>query len=115
MDHPPCGKRRRTQRLRATPLSAHATQFFAALDDDLNISGALGHLFDLIRESNTALDRGELSPEQAAQLLSDWKGIDAVLAFQREAASVPGEVLALVDQRQQARAANNGPRGPPPR
>ena len=88
-----------------TPLSAHAIKFFAALDDDLNIAGALGHLFDLIRESNTALDRAELSPAQAAQLLSDWKGIDAVLAFQREAASIPAEVLALVEQRQQARAA----------
>ena len=88
----------------ATPLSAHANRFFAALDDDLNIAGALGHLFDLIRESNTALDRGELAPAHAAQLLSDWKGIDNVLAFQREASSVPAKVLALVEQRQQARA-----------
>jgi len=88
----------------ATPLSAHAAQFSAALDDDLNIAGALGHLFDLIRESNTALDRKELSPGNAAQLLDDWRAIDRVLAFQREAATIPAEVLALVEQRQQARA-----------
>ena len=88
-----------------TSLAAHAEGFFAALDDDLNISGALGRLFDLVRESNAALDRGELTPGQAAQLLSEWRRIDSVLSFEREAATVPTEVAALVEQRQQARAA----------
>ncbi len=88
-----------------TSLAAHAEGFFAALDDDLNISGALGRLFDLVRESNAALDRGELTTGQAAQLLSEWRRIDSVLSFEREAATVPTEVVALVEQRQQARAA----------
>ncbi len=90
-----------------TKLSGYEEGFFAALDDDLNISGALGQLFDLIRESNSMLDRGELSPAQAAQVLSSWKRLDQVLALQREVAAVPGEVKALVEQRQQARAAKN--------
>lgn len=88
----------------ATALSDCAEKFFAALDEDLNISGALAPLFDLIRETNAALDRGELSPAQAAQLLTDWRRMDSVLAFEREAAAVPADVLALVEQRQQARA-----------
>jgi cysteinyl-tRNA synthetase len=88
----------------AKPLSALAENFFSALDEDLNISGALGYLFDLIRESNSALDRGELAPAQAAQLLTDWRRIDSVLRFEREAAAIPAEVLALIEQRQQARA-----------
>lgn len=88
-----------------TGLASHAEGFFAALDDDLNISGALGHLFDLIRESNSALDRGELKPSQAAQLLADWRRIDSVLGFERAAATVPAQVTALVEQRQQVRAA----------
>ena len=79
--------------------------FFAALDEDLNISGALGHLFDLIRESNAALDRGQLSSEQAKNLLEAWRRIDAVLGFEREASAVPFEVSTLVKQRQQSRAA----------
>jgi cysteinyl-tRNA synthetase len=87
-----------------TALASHAESFFTALDDDLNISGALGHLFDLIRESNAALDRGELKPGQAAHLLADWRRIDSVLGFEREAAAVPVQVTALVEQRQQARA-----------
>lgn len=89
----------------ATDLAAHAESFFTALDDDLNISGALGHLFDLIRESNSALDRGALSPSHSARLLAEWRRIDGVLAFEREAAAVPTEVSALVEKRQQARAA----------
>jgi cysteinyl-tRNA synthetase len=88
----------------ATTLSDFTEKFFVALDEDLNISGALAPLFDLIRESNSALNRGELSPAQAAQLLADWRRIDSVLGFEREAAAVPADVLALVEQRQQARA-----------
>ena len=88
----------------ATPLSAHAEKFSAALDEDLNISAALGHLFDLIRESNAALDRGELPAAPAAALLADWHRLDSVLALQRESAAIPAEVTALVEQRQRARA-----------
>jgi cysteinyl-tRNA synthetase len=90
-----------------SPLSAYAEKFFAALDDDLNISGALGQLFDLIRESNAALDRSALTAAEAAALLADWHRIDGVLAFQRETSTAPAEVLALVEKRQQARAAKD--------
>jgi cysteinyl-tRNA synthetase len=90
-----------------TSLTAHADQFFGALDDDLNISGAMGHLFDLIRESNRAIDGGTLTAEQAVTLLGSWKRMNSVLAFEREAAAIPGEVSALVEQRQAARAGKN--------
>ena len=79
-------------------------KFLAALDEDLNISAALSHLFDLIRESNAALDRAELPPAPAAALLADWQRLDSVLAFQRASAVIPAEVAALVEQRQVARA-----------
>jgi cysteinyl-tRNA synthetase len=88
----------------ATPLAEFAGRFFHALDEDLNISGALAALFDLIRESNAALDRGQLNAGQAAQLLADWRRIDSVLGFQREEAAIPTKVQALVEERQQARA-----------
>jgi cysteinyl-tRNA synthetase len=81
--------------------------FFTALDDDLNISGAMGQLFDLVRESNRALDSGTLGSAEAAALLSAWERINRVLAFNRETAEIPGEVIALVEQRQAARAAKN--------
>ena len=66
-----------------------------ALDDDLNISGALGHLFDLVRASNHALDEGSLTAGQSAQLLADWQRLNQVLALERDAAAVPAEVEAL--------------------
>ena len=81
-----------------------ADAFFAALDDDLNISGAMGKLFDLIRDTNRALDAGELSAGRAAGILEGWKRINAVLGLAREALAPTPEVLALVEERQLARA-----------
>jgi cysteinyl-tRNA synthetase len=81
--------------------------FFEALDEDLNISGAMGQLFDLIRESNAALDHGELSAGAAASLNAAWQRINSVLALQRDEQLAPPEVLELVEQRQKARADKN--------
>jgi len=90
-----------------TPLAEAAEKFLSALDDDLNISGAMGNLFDLIRESNRALDHGELSPGQAAQLLVEWRRLNQILRLEAEAAAIPAEVLALLEEREQARKAKN--------
>ncbi|HEY2342811.1 MAG TPA: cysteine--tRNA ligase [Chthoniobacteraceae bacterium] len=91
----------------ATPRSSYREKFFAALDDDLNVAGAMGHLFDLVRESNRALDKSEMEPAQAAQILADWKAMNHILAFGAEALTAPAEVLALVEGRQQARQAKD--------
>ena len=78
--------------------------FFSDLDDDLNISGAMGRVFDLIRDTNRALDAGEISPGIAAAILEGWKRVHSVLRLEREAHTPPPEVLALVEDRQIARA-----------
>ena len=85
-------------------LRAHSRDFFNALDNDLNISGAMGELFDLIRDSNRLLDQGQLSAGGAADLLIIWESINSVLSFERDAATPSPEVLALAEQRQVARA-----------
>ncbi len=90
-----------------TAMEGLVEKFFEALDDDLNISGAMGQLFDLIHESNKALDGAELTAGQAASLLGAWARINAVLALEREAAAIPAAVTALLEQRQQAREAKN--------
>ncbi len=90
-----------------TPLSEQAVKFFAALDDDLNIAGGMGHLFDLVRDSNRALDRGELSAGQAARLAADWQQMNRVLALEADVQAIPAEVLKLAEERQQARAAKD--------
>jgi cysteinyl-tRNA synthetase len=82
-------------------------QFGEALDDDLNISGALGHLFETIRESNRALDEGKLTPADARALLGWWERVNTVLAFEPEAAAIPAEIQSLLDERATARAAKD--------
>jgi cysteinyl-tRNA synthetase len=91
----------------ATELEQNGERFFTALDDDLNISGAMGHVFDMIRESNRALDADALSPGDAAALLRLWQRIDQVLAIERETAAVPPGIAALLQERQNARAAKD--------
>ena len=86
---------------------ATQTRFEEALDDDLNISGALGQLFEVIRESNRAFDQDALTPADARALLNWWNRINSVLQFQREEEAAPAAVLALVEQRAAARAAKD--------
>jgi cysteinyl-tRNA synthetase len=82
-------------------------KFFSALDEDLNIAGAMGHLFDALRNSNREMDEGTMASGQAGCLLAEWNRINAVLRLEADVAITPPEVLALVEQRQQARAAKN--------
>ena len=81
-------------------------KFFVALDEDLNISAALGHLFEQIRESNRELDTG-MSPGRARAWLGWWERINQVLAFEAEEEKPPAEITALAEQRVQARLARN--------
>jgi cysteinyl-tRNA synthetase len=75
-----------------------------ALDYDLNIAGALGHLFDTVRDTNRALDEGTFTPGMAAKVLAWWNAINAVLAFEKEEEAIPREVHDLVERRKVARA-----------
>lgn len=79
--------------------------FFAALDDDLNISGALAVLFETLRESNRRMDEGVLTPSQARGLLGWLSRVDGLLALEPDAAAPPPEVEELVAARAAARAA----------
>lgn len=81
--------------------------FFSLLDDDLNISGALGQLFETIRETNRALDNSELTPVDASALLDGWNRVNAVLGFEPDADPVPAGVEALLEERNKARAAKD--------
>ena len=82
-------------------------RFEEALDKDLNISGALGVLFTIITESNSALDKNQLTPAQARRLLDWWERINRTLAIEPDAGAneSPDEVKMLLDQRAQARTA----------
>ena len=82
--------------------------FVGAMHDDLNISGALGALFDFIRFVNKKLVEGTLQPSEAQDILEEWHEIDKVLGFGMPTTSgVPAEVQQLVEERQAARKAKN--------
>ncbi|MGI9086994.1 MAG: cysteine--tRNA ligase [Chthoniobacterales bacterium] len=86
---------------------AQSGKFAEALDDDLNISAALGFLFETIRETNRALDQNSLSPEAARGWLDWWERIDSVLALTAEESGPPAEVNSLAEARAQARLAKD--------
>src|SRR6478672_2161583 len=79
--------------------------FQDALDDDLNISGALGVLFETIRETNRRMDAGEMGAEEAKAWMEWWKAVDQVLQISGEEAELPAEIAALAEARVQARLA----------
>ncbi len=79
--------------------------FGDALDDDLNISGAIGAVFDFVRETNKLIDANTLGKEGAARALALLDRLNAVTGLFDAAAkeAVPEAVTALVLERQQAR------------
>ena len=80
------------------------SRFKEALDDDLNISGAMAALFDMVHAGNRALEQGTVSSEEAASVLALWKELDAVLGFlEPPKEEAPAEVLEWVKQREVAR------------
>src|SRR3984893_7458591 len=83
------------------------TQFEEALDDDLNISAALGFLFEQIRQTNRALDQDKLGVAAAKAWLQWWERVNRVLAIEPEAASLPAAIAALAEARTQARLAKD--------
>jgi cysteinyl-tRNA synthetase len=82
-------------------------EFEAALDDDLNISGALGVLFETIRETNRRIDGGEIDASEAKAWLEWWGRVDQVLGISGEDEALPAEVVALAEARVQARLAKD--------
>jgi cysteinyl-tRNA synthetase len=82
--------------------------FEDALDDDLNISAALGFLFESIRETNRAMDQNEMDAISASTWLDWWKRINTVLDLEAEAdIVVPHEVTQLAQERENARREKN--------
>jgi cysteinyl-tRNA synthetase len=83
-------------------------QFEEALDDDLNISAALGFLFESIRETNRVMDENRLDAASAGAWLDWWKRINTVLDVESESEIVvPPEVGQLAKERENARREKN--------
>jgi cysteinyl-tRNA synthetase len=86
-------------------------EFGAALDDDLNISGAIGELFRLVRDVHTRMDTAGATRGDAAavrELVEDLDGVvGALLPWEESAPEVEADILEMVEQRNTARKARN--------
>jgi len=89
-------------------LKQGSSEFEEALDDDLNISGALGSLFETIQETNRALDLDQLNSAAASSWLEWWERVNSVLALEQiKKVSLPPDIADLAEARKQARLAKN--------
>ena len=85
-------------------------RFAHAMDDDMNISGAMAAIFDTVHAGNKALAEHPLSGSQALAVVGLWKELDAVLGLliPREEA-IPAEATELLEARAVARTEKNWP------
>ncbi len=81
--------------------------FITAMDDDLNISGAFGHVFDLVRWANRQMDEGRIGKAEAAEVRSFFEELDAVLGILPEKEEIDPEVQRLAEEREKARKEKN--------
>jgi cysteinyl-tRNA synthetase len=102
--HPAIGER----------LARARTDFREMIASDLNVPGALGILFDLVREMNAAMDRHEIGEPDARAIREAFEQCDLVLGVialrQAEDAAPPTEADAinrLIDERREARRNRN--------
>jgi len=102
------GSMREAEAEKLAALGAYKDKFIEAMDDDLNTAGAIGAIFELIRDININL-REKCSKEFAEKM---WKLLDeltGVLGILRkdDDECVDSEIQALIDQRQAARKAKD--------
>ena len=85
-------------------LTSMEERFTASLDDDLNISGAIGALFEFIKKANPVLHSGALNLDQKNEIFAALRRMNRVLAFLRlDQCTLAPEINALIQQREVAR------------
>jgi cysteinyl-tRNA synthetase len=84
------------------------TEFEEAMDDDLNTARALGALFTLISDANTAINAGRISAGDAAGIKAALMKVDPVLdIFPAREENLDADIEQLIAARNAARKARN--------
>jgi len=86
--------------------------FDAAMDDDLNTAGALGAVFEYVRDTNTAMDAGEFLAGNVPSALEFLAHFDSIFDVLKPSSRAGGglsdaEVDALIAERTAAKKARN--------
>jgi cysteinyl-tRNA synthetase len=105
------------QEIRGGTAAAAATlpvfqQFEAAMDNDLNVAGAWGAVFEWVRATNKELVENRVTPEHASALLAAWQRMNQALGLpspqETDAATKSDAHLQkLLEERTAARAAKD--------
>lgn len=83
-------------------------RFEACLDDDLNMAGALGAIFELVRDVNRAMSQQQLSAAAAQEVIALMQSFDTVLGLlEPEETTADSQAEALLQERQEARQQRN--------
>ncbi len=83
-------------------------EFEDALDDDLNVSEALGVVFNLVKDANRLMDEKKISKSDGGKVLETMNSFDSVLGIlKREELVLDEEVEKLIQQRSKAREERN--------
>ncbi len=77
--------------------------FTAAMDDNLNVSSAWAAVFDWVRDCNRQLADNSMDSTTAAAQLAAWLRIDTVLGVSLMKEEAPAQLIALMDERTEAR------------
>lgn len=90
-------------------LDAAKKSFEAAMDEDFDTSGALGAVFELVRQMNVLMSADHLSPADAKAVLELLTEFDQVLGILEVLTTeeLPSEALVLIEERKQARSDKN--------
>ena len=83
-------------------------EFEEAMDDDLNISVALSHIFEFVKEINTLMMENKIGKNDSKKLINFMNDVDEVLGILEEKEEkLSSELKKLIDQREKARKENN--------
>ena len=83
-------------------------KFEQAMDNDMDISGALSHVFELSSQINSSLDVDGMSEKSLLNILDFFKKIDSVIAvFEINPLALDNELKEMLEKRLAARAARD--------
>ena len=85
-------------------VSAMEEQFFAAMDDDLNVSKGMGAIYKFIKKTNPILHVNHLDGDQKKYILDSLKKINEILQiFRLKGCPLAPSVNAIIQRREEAR------------
>lgn len=79
-------------------------KFHSSMDDDLNTSKAMSHIFDFIKIANTYIDKNQISKNTASKLIKVFSKLNTIFDFFiMEKNEISHEIMVLIEERERAR------------